>query len=61
MRKVVIFYPSKITGGAEFLLKTAAELLKKTHDVTIIDISKGWLSENIAGTKIKILEETAFF
>ena len=57
MRKVVIFYPSKITGGAEFLLKTAAELLKKTHDVTIIDISKGWLSENIAGTKIKILEE----
>lgn len=46
-RKVVIYYPSKITGGAEFLLKNAADILKKEYEVTIFDVKNGWLSSNI--------------
>lgn len=48
MKKIVIFYPSEITGGAEFLLKTIADFLKKDYNLTIIDINDGWLSKNIS-------------
>lgn len=46
-KKVVVFYPSKITGGAEFLLKTVVEVLKDRHQVILVDIEDGWLSNNI--------------
>ena len=49
MKKVYIYYPSKITGGAEFLLKTVADILKGSIDVCVVDIEGGWLSSNIEG------------
>lgn len=52
MRKIYIFYPSKITGGAEFLLKTVADFLKSYAEVYVVDIKNGWLSSNISNVKI---------
>ncbi len=52
MKKIIIYYPSKITGGAEFLLKTTADLLKKEYKVIIVDIESGWLSSNIKDVEI---------
>lgn len=52
MRKIYIFYPSKITGGAEFLLKTVADFLKNYAEVYIVDIKNGWLSSNVSNVRI---------
>lgn len=55
MEKIFIYYPSHITGGAEFLLKTVADFLKKHVEVHLIDIEDGWLSKNLHDVKkIKI-------
>jgi hypothetical protein len=47
VHKVYIFYPSKIVGGAEFLLKRVSELISQSCKVEIIDIEGGWLSRNV--------------
>lgn len=57
MKKVYIYYPSKITGGAEFLLKTVADILKGSIDVCVVDIEGGWLSSNIEGVQKIIIQE----
>lgn len=54
-RKVAIYYPSTITGGAEFLLKNAAEILRNEYEVTILDVDNGWLSSNIKNVDSVIL------
>lgn len=59
MRKIAIYYPSKITGGAEFLLKTTAELLlKNNYKVTVFDVLDGWLSSNIKGADCFLLRDS---
>lgn len=57
MRKIYIFYPSKITGGAEFLFKTLADFLKNHVEIYLVDIHEGWLSLNIENIKILRVEE----
>lgn len=57
MTKIVIYYPSEITGGAEFLLKTAAEILSTDFDVTLADIENGWLKTNCVGISSVTLSE----
>lgn len=57
MRKIYIFYPSKITGGAEFLLKTVAEFLKNHVEIYLVDVYDGWLSLNIENIRIIRLKE----
>lgn len=57
MRKVYVFYPSKITGGAEFLLKTVADFLKSHVEIYLVDIYDGWLSLNIENIKILRVEK----
>lgn len=47
MKRIRFFYPSKITGGAEYLFKTAAEFLDKNNDVAVLDYSDGWLYQNV--------------
>ena len=47
MKKIYVFYPSKVVGGAEFLLKRTAEVLSDDFNVCIVDIKGGWLSDNI--------------
>jgi hypothetical protein len=46
VHKVYIFYPSKIVGGAEFLLKRVSDLICQNCKVEIIDVEGGWLSRN---------------
>lgn len=48
MKKLYIFYPSKITGGAEYLLKRTAEILQHDYRITIIDFADGWIKNNIS-------------
>lgn len=57
MKKIYIFYPSRITGGAEFLFKTVADFLKSHLDVYLVDICDGWLSRNIENIQIIQLKE----
>lgn len=45
-QSVAVFYPSKHVGGAQFLLKTAIELLRKNYHTVVIDIEDGWLLNN---------------
>ena len=52
MKKIYIFYPSKITGGAEFLLKTVCDFLKSSMKTCIVDIEDGWLSTNISDVSV---------
>lgn len=46
MKDIIIFYPSYNVGGAEFLLKLTADLLKSKNNVKIADFKGGWISEN---------------
>lgn len=58
---VYFFYPSKITGGAEFLFLRAILLLSKhNYDVGVIDIRNGWISNELSKigfNKIVLLDE----
>lgn len=58
---IYFFYPSKITGGVEFLfLRTILLLSKNNYDVGLIDIRNGWLSNELSKvgfTKILFLDE----
>lgn len=47
-KRVVFYYPSHVTGGAEYLLKTTADILKEFMEVVIVDVQDGWLSNNIS-------------
>lgn len=52
---IYLFYPSKIMGGAEFLIIRTAELLaQKGIPVCIVDIKKGWISTHIKNKSIQI-------
>lgn len=54
---IYLFYPSKIMGGAEYLLLRTANLLSEAgYAVTIIDINKGWISDNVKNPNIKIIK-----
>ena len=45
---IYFFYPSKITGGAEYLMVRMANLLSEhKYDVGVVDIEGGWIQENI--------------
>ncbi|MGG4775530.1 glycosyltransferase [Paenalcaligenes sp. Me52] len=57
MKNIIIFYPSHNIGGAEYLLKLTADLLKLQHRVRIVDIKDGWLSKNTEGVPILFAEE----
>ncbi len=57
IKKIVIFYPSKIVGGAEYLLKTTAEVLSQDFEVIIVDIEDGWLSKNVNNVKCLIINK----
>ena len=47
---IYVFYPSKIMGGAEYLMIRTAILLKNNGvDVGLIDVENGWISRNIDG------------
>ncbi|MEG0229551.1 MAG: hypothetical protein RR640_03000, partial [Oscillospiraceae bacterium] len=51
---IYLFYPSKMTGGAEFLfLRTAKLLAKSGKDVVIFDIKDGWVSNSVDCGNIK--------
>lgn len=53
---IFIFYPSHILGGAELLLsRLASDLCKAGYQVSLIDIPKGWISENINNSYIKTI------
>lgn len=54
--KIYIYYPSRITGGAEFLLKTVADLIKRNFYVCVVDIREGWLSSNIEDVEFIFLD-----
>ena len=58
---IYFFYPSKITGGVEFLfLRTILFLLKNNYDVGLIDVRNGWLSNELSKigfNKIIFLDE----
>lgn len=56
MEKVVFFYPSHVTGGAEYLLKTAARLLSANYHIVIADVEGGWLSSNIQSNETLIFQ-----
>lgn len=51
-KNIYIYYPSKIVGGAEYLLKTTADLLKNKYKVIIVDIKDGWLSKNVEDVEV---------
>lgn len=55
---IYFFYPSYITGGAEFLFKRIAESLNRKFEVVIIDIENGWLAKNVQGIKIQYVESS---
>lgn len=47
MKKLYLFYPSRMTGGAEYLLKRVAEMAYPEYYLTIIDYTDGWLARHI--------------
>ena len=50
---IYVFYPSKIMGGAEYLMIRTANLLQKNgFSVGVIDFENGWVSNNIKNDKI---------
>ncbi|MEH8021233.1 hypothetical protein [Rheinheimera metallidurans] len=59
MKKLYVFYPSLILGGAENLLLRSAKILSVFYDVTVIDKKSGWISSEIKRqliTNINIIE-----
>lgn len=56
---IVFFYPSKITGGAEYLFLRCSEYLAENqtrYKIFISDYTDGFLKRNIKSPKIKFLE-----
>ncbi|HGH3665493.1 TPA: hypothetical protein ACJK7M_001384, partial [Acinetobacter baumannii] len=51
---IYFFYPSKIMGGAEYLMINSANLLANSGlNVGVIDIEEGWIINNIQNDLIK--------
>ena len=57
MKKIYIYYPSEITGGAEFLLKTVCDFIKNSMRTCIVDIKDGWLSNNVSDVAVIYVNE----
>lgn len=51
-KKAYLYYPSYVTGGAEYLLKTTADILKDFMQVVVVDVKDGWLSNNISDIEV---------
>ncbi len=56
---IVFFYPSKITGGAEYLFLRCSEYLAENqskYNIYISDYADGFLKRNVKSPKIKFIE-----
>ena len=61
-RRFIVFFPSFITGGGEFLFKNIAEAIAKKREVLIVDIDSGWLTRNVNNVKVsQIVNDNKFF
>ena len=57
--KIIFYYPSKITGGAEYLFLRCAEYLAEHHNkyaISIVDYEDGFLRKNASSKKITFIE-----
>lgn len=57
--KIVFYYPSKITGGAEYLFLRCADYLAEHQDkyaIYIVDYEDGFLRKNASSKRISFIE-----
>lgn len=59
INKILFYYPSKITGGAEYLFKRCSEYLAENQsdfEILYADYSDGFVRKNILSDKVKFVE-----
>ena len=59
INKILFYYPSKITGGAEYLFKRCSEYLaeiQSQYEIFYADYSDGFVRKNITTDKVHFIE-----
>ena len=59
INKILFYYPSKITGGAEYLFKRCSEYLAENQndfEILYADYPDGFVRKNILSDKVKFIE-----
>lgn len=59
MADITFFYPSRVVGGAEFLIiRMARQLVIQGHQITIIDFADGFIAKELSDTAINMIPYT---